>query len=1454
MSSEPNAASKSVHQTITAGQTVTARAGVDNVVYLSEAAGKVVVHTPEPYDGPDVLILCTMEGLENAAFVGMNAAALRATEASGPESETSVGDDFRSLPTPVMPEPPPDREGSIPLDLDDVDAGTVGTHVWLPPELDASQFDFFVGTYVNDDAHPFSEDHIEIPFAVEDNTGRLASEAATTAREQLEDKKFALLWVPSGRNEDWAVPLIANASFEEVFSVGETPHVMAHLVATQFHEASEVALPGETPPAYNPDDPFQTNVDEGPAADSEHGGTEPMTAPGPDMEVMGPFAEPVAASTRLVKSGSFEPYDPAGDSENGDGDSENEDAEEAPSPQSEGSASTYTWPGGPRWIHLFRKDEREELFIGSNVGHLGAYEVTESGTYRLCRYSESGQIQASGPEQSRVLLPIGREALDQEWSVLARLTMMPVSAQWIAEQVNRLRIHGLTGATDGFVPYVETASDTGFDGSPFHRAASSHPTNVWFGANTRWPFHPTHTLRGRPELGGDLYPKGYGGPMACTFVLPNPLAIAERRLGVARHALQRYDDWMQNMAGADTLSRIVSMTARDATRDYLAESLRTKPHVIKYEKPKYPNRVRSQYPNVEMESTTATVGDLDPDFDMQAAWTSEDTAYNGSEARTPGGPDLLAQFIYGAERQSAYLQKRAMAARAAVDRLIGSDLYLRSACADYHFVPDENAESDVVLEIAQACNGVLLRAQRLGAGRRLAGRIAESGRLDDVLGTEAPGNAEGGPGVLDQPAFKIAFKAAQRSASLAHMIAAIESPVLLAADTHHASQWHERFEQAVVPAPIMNRLEHLAVVSGPGPVRHAKEIVSWESLGEDDVSVSANPEESGSRRVVNGHRVTAGDAQIEILQIETTIEVDRTTEFSIHPPENRVYGKRYIEFRASANVRADFTAAARHLGFTEKRAYTARGLLDFLDILMASHDIYKNASEDKLSPKDAIDSVKVLGDISGLVAGLVEDGSPNNFFRRTAAGVKKATRTSAAGRKAVSIASRTGLRLASFGPYIDGAMSLHGVVQSLVDTDDRGLAEVYDPDGFGVAGHLLGGVGAVVMSGIVVGAGAGVFALGFALATVGAGLTWYQSYLDKKEAEANDALTDWLPGSAWGNESNVDLTGAFGLVRPGMDRTAAPLAEVSGGTPAPVDAGQGGAQDDVTGAAASWTGGAPEGSLPWRLGQEAVTFAENAFLFPVGVDVRYGSGPSTADTGVVGLNLGITLGYLPAAGTLMVNAQVNTESMLPVPVRCIVHFVSDGNQIRYRVLPEGEPLDVSALGGSGDTDLTDLAERQHWAYAAPVEWNTPTGETADARQLILPIGGDGSEVHVPPPGLMEREAERILDNTGDLAERYPRYRPGVDAFRRIEQQEETERTETERQRAILPAPDGLGAVLDSGAFTVTGTVAFSPVRPFDPSPSIPELGSDGSLVFASGATRRLLSESEIDFEYPSDVR
>ena len=166
-------------------------------------------------------------------------------------------------------------------------------------------------------------------------------------------------------------------------------------------------------------------------------------------------------------------------------------------------------------------------------------------------------------------------------------------------------------------------------------------------------------------------------------------------------------------------------------------------------------------------------------------------------------------------------------------------------------------------------------------------------------------------------------------------------------------------------------------------------------------------------------------------------------------------------------------------------------------------------------------------------------------------------------------------------------------------------------------------------------------------------------------------------------------------------------------------------------------------------------------------------------------------------------------------------------------MPEGEPLDVSALGGSGDTDLTDLAERQHGAYAAPTQWRTPTGETADARQLIIPIGGDGSDVHIRPPDRTPRFDYTLRHN---------------DPLREIMEERAAERTETEPQRAILPAPDGLSGVLGNGAFTVTGRVYFSPVRPFDPTPTIPELGTERLLAIEN------IGGTEEGFAYPREIR
>ncbi len=104
-----------------------------------------------------------------------------------------------------------------------------------------------------------------------------------------------------------------------------------------------------------------------------------------------------------------------------------------------------------------------------------------------------------------------------------------------------------------------------------------------------------------------------------------------------------------------------------------------------------------------------------------------------------------------------------------------------------------------------------------------------------------------------------------------------------------------------------------------------------------------------------------------------------------------------------------------------------------------------------------------------------------------------------------------------------------------------------------------------------------------------------------------------------------------------------------------------------------------------------------------------------------------------------------------------------------------------------------------------------------------------SDVHIRPPDRTPRFDYTLRHN---------------DPLREIMEERAAERTETESQRALLPAPDGLGAVLGSGAFTVTGTVAFSPVRPFNPAPDADAYRGETALV----------AQMDIDYQYPTYAR
>jgi hypothetical protein len=63
-------------------------------------------------------------------------------------------------------------------------------------------------------------------------------------------------------------------------------------------------------------------------------------------------------------------------------------------------------------------------------------------------------------------------------------------------------------------------------------------------------------------------------------------------------------------------------------------------------------------------------------------------------------------------------------------------------------------------------------------------------------------------------------------------------------------------------------------------------------------------------------------------------------------------------------------------------------------------------------------------------------------------------------------------------------------------------------------------------------------------------------------------------------------------------------------------------------------------------------------------------------------------------------------------------------------------------------------------------------------------------------------------------------------------------------KSVVPGPDGLKTILKSGRFRVSGSVFFSPLQPFNPSPEIPR----------SGEGPTMMAEQEFEYRHPTDTQ
>jgi hypothetical protein len=288
-------------------------------------------------------------------------------------------------------------------------------------------------------------------------------------------------------------------------------------------------------------------------------------------------------------------------------------------------------------------------------------------------------------------------------------------------------------------------------------------------------------------------------------------------------------------------------------------------------------------------------------------------------------------------------------------------------------------------------------------------------------------------------------------------------------------------------------------------------------------------------------------------------------------------------------------------------------------------------------------------------------------------------------------------------------------------------------------------------------------------------------------------LWDWLPHhSLWGKTSRAQwgerdrLRGVlFDLVRPGSVDDAPRV------------------PDD----------------LARQMGEEAQSFLETAYWFPVQAHVGHRSGLSTKDIVPNRLRLDIAYGFLPSVGTLIFDAVINPRrpKMRSVPVNVVVHYAEVDGRLRYRVCRDGELLDVPR-----NAPFTQWVQGEEWPAGKTRAVRLPDGRGGEAKQFSVYLG----DWRVRDRSVEKEAVGARPDNTrvnwrADLASDLAR---GDHA--------------PIHPLAFLDRSDSLRRVLGSGKFQFSGRIYFYPLRPFNPQAAVPD------------TPPRFAADQDFDFTYP----
>ena len=486
---------------------------------------------------------------------------------------------------------------------------------------------------------------------------------------------------------------------------------------------------------------------------------------------------------------------------------------------------------------------------------------------------------------------------------------------------------------------------------------------------------------------------------------------------------------------------------------------------------------------------------------------------------------------------------------------------------------------------------------------------------------------------------------------------------------------------------------------------------------------------------------------------------------------------------AATELTIDPDRAARAVGLTPEGLSTTGTGLDALNVLIAGAALQAHYAEGRLEPKDGVSAAKFFADSADLWA--------------AAKGSKEAL-------------PAIGKMLVAAGPALDAVEVAWTVSKALAHEREQGLQEIDDPNYAGAVGHVALTVGSGILLGSFgVAAGIG----GAALVGLGGALHWYQRWENVAEDRAADPLTDWLPtGSQWGTDYAGDPSARNALVKlvqPGIDPDPPPAEPVK---------------------------------------RETKKFVEKAFTFPtaVGVPPKPDAPDPEARSGPPDrLFFSIIPEYVPKTrGTFMVDATVEgtTRGMMKesVDLACAVHYVQVDRGFRYCVVPPNAPLELP-----GETSLSEIAEAQKWAWAQEGASPVPGGEPQRKRHFPVHVGGTWPVEELSKTEQQVAEKHLAMDVSRDRmsAGRFVAEDlfglEGTDEGLKREVEEAKRRLRQVGPASVLPAPEGLGSILESGRFEVSGYVYFNPLHPFQIAPSIPS--------GPPAETGRMLAGAEIDY-------